>query len=444
MSSFISLGARTRRHRRRNVLLATVAAAAIGGGVLAAAGAASAKSSTAPLLVWVDSTRVAAVKAYEAAHPSVKITLVTVDGDANGDGTYQSKFSLFNRVGHGWPDVFFSEENNDAASLANSVYKDAANLGALIPKKVIAGFGSTISNCTIGGQIVCLRNDIAQNVLWVNQKLLTQFGLSVPTTWAEWAADGAALAKDHPGYIIGTVGNSWDDDIYLWGNECPLNQVTGTQTIVINPSSPNCTTIAGLVDQSIANGSDPVQSVFGSSFAKTYGPKIVMMTGPSWYGADLFPGLGIPAGQMAAYPPLKATNGASVTGAVGGGLWFVSSHSKQLKLAASVAQWLATSPAVQQNIKISGGFPAYVPDDAAWLTAAEKSGYFANDIGPAFAAAAKEMWPGWSPVPYSTDGIWASTVTPALTGGSTLASQIGAFASALKNYAQSDGYTVKG
>jgi len=74
-----------------------------------------AAGTTQPLVVWVDSTRVPFVKAYEKAFPNVKIDLVTYDGDANGDGTMQTKTALFNRVGHGWPDVIFSEQNIDIA-----------------------------------------------------------------------------------------------------------------------------------------------------------------------------------------------------------------------------------------------------------------------------------------------------------------------------------------
>jgi ABC-type glycerol-3-phosphate transport system substrate-binding protein len=439
-----------KRHWRVRAVLLAASCAGLASASLIAAGVgtatASAKQKTAPLVVWVDSTRVAAVKAYEKAHPSVKLDVVTVDGDANGDGTYQSKFALFNRVGHGWPDIYFSEENNDASSLADPTYKDAAALGSVVSQKVIKGFGSSMSNCTIGGKIVCLRNDLAQDVLWYNAPLMKQFGYTVPTTWQQWQTIGLDVAKNHPGYIVGTAGNSWDDDVYFWGNECPLNRVVKAPTVEIDPKSSNCTAIASLVDPLITDGTDPVQSVFGSTFAKTYGgtsSKILMMVGPSWYGADLFPGLGIPAGQIAAAAPLKTTSGASATGAVGGGLWFVSSHSKQEQLAASVVQWLATSPIVQDNTKISGTYPAYAPDDAAWVKASSQSKYFADNIGPAFAAAAKEVWTGWSAVPWSTDGIWASSVTPNLTSGASLSSQLTGYASALTNYAQSDGYTVK-
>ena len=48
------------------------------------------------------------VKAYEKAHPSVKLDIVTCDAGANGAGSIESKVALSNRVGHGWPDIVFS------------------------------------------------------------------------------------------------------------------------------------------------------------------------------------------------------------------------------------------------------------------------------------------------------------------------------------------------
>ena len=89
----------------------------------------------------------------------------------------------------------------------------------------------------ISGKILCLRNDNAANVLWVNTKLWNQFfpGQAPPTTWAQYAADGQALIKDHPGYFIGEFGQPWDAETYLWGNECPINQAVGNQVLLDNP-----------------------------------------------------------------------------------------------------------------------------------------------------------------------------------------------------------------
>ena len=83
------------------------------------------------------------------------------------------------------------------------------------------------AQCTIDGTQYCVQDNLAQVVLWVNKKLMDQFGYTVPTTWQEWAALGQKVATEHPGYIVGNIGDSFSHWIYLWGNQCPLEQLQG-------------------------------------------------------------------------------------------------------------------------------------------------------------------------------------------------------------------------
>ena len=69
------------------------------------------------------------------------------------------------------------------------------------------------------------------------------------------------------------------------------------------------------------------------------------------------------------------------TGNVGGGLWFVSSHSKNLKASSDLVTWMATSKAYQAT---AGTYPAYKQAAVAWLAGQQKTGYFAEDVSPVF------------------------------------------------------------
>ena len=75
---------------------------------------------------------------------------------------------------------------------------------------------------------------------------MKQFGYSVPKTWQQWAVLGKKVAKQHPGYIIGTVGDSYGHWLYLWANKCPIEQVVGPKTVKINASDVHCTEMAKL------------------------------------------------------------------------------------------------------------------------------------------------------------------------------------------------------
>src|SRR5919201_206173 len=134
-------------HRRwpALALLVLTATAAL---VSASTTGAAAQAASGSLTVWVDAVRLPVTKLYAKTHPKVHLKIVTYDGDGNGATTMQTKIQLWNRSGKGW--------------------------------------------------LVCLQDNLAQEVLYVNKKRMAQFGYAVPTTWQQWAALGARVAKEHP------------------------------------------------------------------------------------------------------------------------------------------------------------------------------------------------------------------------------------------------------
>ena len=308
------------------------------------------------------------------ANPHANIKWVIYNGNENGTGVLQSKFALWNRTG--WPsdapDVMFDTQNYDAVQLGSPPYNDLLNLKSYVPKSVLGDFAGTSmkAGCTTPtGQIICLRNDSAAEVLWVNPTLYSQFfgSAPIPTTWQEYLADGTALNTAHPGYLIGSVGDGFSiDDYYLWANGCPLDQVTGQGKITIDPGSANCTTIMGLLDSS----GDVGKSLSDESIFSVNPQKLVMAVGALWEGTAVFEtgtSSGVANGTMVAYPAPKATNGSSITGDLGGGLWLVSKHAPNPKAAAAFAQYMATSPNIQK-VGVDAGLPQYVPDQATYLS----------------------------------------------------------------------------
>ena len=162
---------------RVRATLALTAGLAVAGGSAFGVAAASAKGQGTPLVVWYDAARAAYVKEYKQTHPGANIKWVLYSGDNNGDGTLQSKFALYNRVG--WkpgvsPDVVFDEENYEAGWLGKPPFNDLLDLSSYIPKSVWSQ-DEGLGDCLINGKLLCLRNDNAANVLWVDTKLWSQF-----------------------------------------------------------------------------------------------------------------------------------------------------------------------------------------------------------------------------------------------------------------------------
>ena len=294
-------------------------------------GAASGPSGS--ITVWVDAVRLPVAKLYAKTHPNVHLNIVTYDGDGNGATTMQTKIQLWNRTGNGWPDVIFTEQANDPVWMGQKPFDFAMDLKGAFPQ--ISGWPKpSLAQCTVNGHLVCLQDNLAQEVLYVNKKLMKQFGYKVPTTWQQWAALGQKVATEHPGYIIGNIGDSYGAWLYLWADKCPLSQVVGPNTVKIDAADAHCTRMANLLDPLIKSGVVPPESVFTADFAKKWGganDKILMMPGPTWYAHDIFSGtLHVPAGELTAAMPLRWNNEPLVTGQVGGGPWVVSqAHGEQ-------------------------------------------------------------------------------------------------------------------
>ncbi len=304
---------------------------------------------------------------------------------------------------------------------------------------------NSLSVCTFGGDVYCLRNDIAANVLWYNAPLMKQFGYSIPKTWAEYQELGKNVAAQHPGYVIGTVGDQNGDAVYFWGSGCPTNQLVGDMKLRVDLSSPHCTRVANLLDPLIKDGAMSTLSITSPDFAKKYGDTnhLLMAVGPLWYGLYVL---------EADFHPAKGTWGAALpltwsdftdTGDVGGGIWQVSSHASPAtqKLAAEAAYWMCSSPIYQ---KISTGYPAVTSAAKIWLEQINANGIYADggSIGEIFHTAAGEIWPGYSFPLFNPGVVWADTVVPQLVSGKSLTAILPSWQAALENQARIFGYTV--
>jgi ABC-type glycerol-3-phosphate transport system substrate-binding protein len=440
---------KARRSGRRTGLLATGSALVLAG--VAACGSGSTgnqggftpvKQTDGPLTVWVDSSRLAAAKLYQKQHSSVKMKIVTYDGDANGSNYLRTKVSLFNRTRHGWPDVVFSSQNNEAAWAVQSGFTAPLDKG-LIAKSALAKWATGANApCTVDGTVYCLRNDLAQTVLWYNAHLLKKWGYQVPTTWEQYEALGKKVATEHPGYLVGSAGDAFTPEIYLWASKCGANRITGPKTVTVHTTEANCTRMASLLDTLVKNRTLSLSSVFSSDFSKNAADKILLLPGPSWYGGALFKeAFKTPAGQIAAAPmPQWSGESKPSVGNVGGGTWLLSAHSAHLKAATAFLTWVTTSDDYQG--KLAPGYPAYAPAAQTWLKNQQSAGYYANDVTAPLQAAADQVWPGWGYGQFSQEAIWAATVTPGLTAGKSITSMLPAWKKAIVNYAQADGYKV--
>ena len=120
-------------------------------------------------------------------------------------------------------------------------------------------------------------------------------------------------------------------------------------------------------------------------------------------------------------------------------MWFVSSHSKNLKAGVDFVKWVTTDP--EYTAEYAGTYPALQAAADAWLAEQQASGYFANDIATGVQGRRDRIWTDWAvSTHYSQEAIYASTIVPAITQGKTMTSQLDAWQDAIVNKAESLGY----
>jgi ABC-type glycerol-3-phosphate transport system substrate-binding protein len=398
------------------------------------------------ITVWADSTRLPAVQNYQKSHPDVKMNIVTYDGGADGSNYLQTKVQLFDRTGSGWPDVVFGSPT-DVTWASQPTSPSASPFAApldqnLVAQQTLDNFAKgSLSPCQFNGHTYCLRNDIAQVVLWYNKSLMDQWGYQVPTTWQQYQQLGLRVAKEHPGYLLGSVGDTNSQESYFWSSQCPAFNLVEPNTLRVNLADANCTRMSTLLDTLISAKAVTTQGFFSQGFSKTSGSKVLMAYGPSWYGQYLFnKAFNVPAGQIAAAAPLTWPGETTPsTGNVGGGVWMVSSHSANLKASTDLTTWLTTS---NDNQATAPTYPAYATAAKAWLANPDNQKYFATDVSGVFQQAADEVWPGWSNTKFSDATAWSSVVLPALTAGKSLTDTLPAWQGAITDEAKAQGYTV--
>jgi ABC-type glycerol-3-phosphate transport system substrate-binding protein len=399
----------------------------------------AASNSNAPITIWIDADRKTAIDEFKKAFPAEasKINAVVVDRNQ-----FPAKVLLENNINKGWPDVVFAEPDL-VAQVSDAAHHFPLDLSPYVSADIQKNFAG-LDSCRINGKLVCLRNDLAQFVLWYNAPLMKQFGYTIPTTWEEYQDLGLRVAKEHPGYIIGEFADAFVIDEYFWTGQCPLHQVTGN-TLYTNLASPKCTRVANMLDTLLPTGVLSKKSGYFDAGMTTLGNqnKILMLPGPSWMAQAVFKGTYYKTAdhQLAAAAPLKwQADTQAYTGALGGAAWTVSNHTKNVKLAVDFVKWVTTSPVYLGH---AANFPAYLPVANVWAQTVASDPIFASDPYPVLKQAATEIDPTYSYVRFDDRTIFGtSVVTPVITSGATVLSKLPSYQSQLTALAEAQGYQV--
>lgn len=419
-------------------LLALPVAALLAVGLGACTGGTQAAGGKPEILVWVDSVREPAAEAYKASvEGDVDVTIEVVDV-----ADLPSKIALFNTTGSGWPDVVFAQPN-DVAAWAEPSNGYAADLSETVDPAIFDGYAGANDWCLIDGKFYCLKNDLAQSVLWYDAPLMEELGLTVPTTMDEFATE--AMKLQGTGYVAGAIGDQNFYSSYLWPSGCPMADVQDSTTVRIDPEAEECLRVSEIVQPLVDAKVLDTRSSFDAGFIADVAQagKVVMTLGPSWFGEFVLrpeSSWAIPEGHVAAAPmPLWTGNDEAYSGEWGGGIWVASSHSDYPEAAADAATFLATDVDVATDAVT---FPGYGPAFEAWSARVSADPYYASDIVPALVQQATLVNSTEKPVRYANQAQIGAVLQTEINAGSPIADAVVAFQESLIQLAPGSGYTV--
>jgi multiple sugar transport system substrate-binding protein len=388
--------------------------------------------------IWVDAPREAAAQAYADAVADE----VTVNIEVRDTNNLVADIALANRAGEGWPDVAFSGQPNSIAQFISSDNGFAAPVDDLVESDFLAGFGPANGICEAGGATYCLRNDLAQTVLWYDTTVFEELGLEVPTTFDEFADTAETLQEN--GYVSGAFGENAGYTGFYESSGCTFTSLDGN-TLPVDPAAPECQRVTDLVDPLLASGAIDRRSPFDAGFIADVAQqgKVAMQIGPSWFGDFVYApedSWAVPAGRTAAAPmPLWDGADQPYSGQWGGGYWVVSSHSEYPEEAAAAIEWILTNESVVTD---GPTFPAYQPSAEIWGAKTTENDYYAADIIPVFEQQAALLNPATKSVLFDIDAAYKADLATPITNGSSAAEAMVGFAETVRNLAQEVGYTV--
>jgi multiple sugar transport system substrate-binding protein len=304
------------------------------------------------------------------------------------------------------------------------------------------------------GKYYCVKNDLAQTVLWVNTKLMKDFGYTIPKTMADFEKIGLDIAKNHPGYSVGALGAQGAYSSFLWPSQCPVNQATSATAVKIAPNSPKCTRATTLLNNLVSAGVMSTSAPWDADFLKDYGAanKVVMTIGPSWFGEFVIRPAGswnVPAGQITAAPmPSWPGEKINYSGEWGGGIYTVSPHSKFPKEALAFAIFMVSDKRNVVDVANPDGskgaptFPASQKGNALWKAKVSADKYYAADPYPAMLDASKKIFSGEKPVSYDSNSAMEGVFSNELKKSKNAQTALEEFAKYATNLAKQLGYKV--
>ncbi len=356
---------------------------------------------------WVpDLNKVVAI--WNASHPDIQ---VQVQVQAGGDAELTK---LLTAAKAGNPPDLAQVEYQVLPTLVSSNYlANIASYDSGLKSDFPAGLWNqvTLGTSALYGD----PQDAAPMALFYRADLFTKYGLTVPTTWAQFAADAAKLHAEAPGVYLGTF-SSVDP-----GEFAGLTQQAGAQwwsasgsTWTVSIDSAASQKVASYWQSLVSAGGVDNQPQWTAAWDKGMNDgKYIAWVSDVWAPGDMPSASPSNTGKWSMTELPQWTAGAHVVGNWGGSSTAVLAASKHQQAAAEFAAWLNTSSAATAALASDSG--VYPADIAAESSLSAPPSYFSNQAN--FWSLAKQYSAQASPVTWGPDVDVAYTEFTTAFGG---------------------------
>jgi multiple sugar transport system substrate-binding protein len=380
------------------------------------------------------------VTAFEKLYPKVKVNLVNA-----GTGTAEyTKLQNAIKAGSGVPDV---------AQIEYYALPQFALGGSLVNLST-DGLGSDQSQFSSGvwdsvnsdGELVGLPQDTGPMALFYNKTIFDKYGLTVPTTWAQYVADAKKLHTANPKeYITNDTGDPGFTTSMIWAAGGHPYVTSGTKNVTIDLSDPGTQKFVNMWSPLVSGGLvAPISSWSTQWYTGLSNGNIASLVTGGWMGVDLETGVATGSGQWRVAPIPQWTAGATADSENGGSSDAVLSASKNQAAAAAFLQWVSTGQGAQISAS-TGDFPASTAILNSASFVGQKPAYFGGQaINQVLSQASGDVLPGWNYLPFQVyaNSIFSNTVGQAYTGKSSLSAGLQAWQQQSATYGTQEGFSI--
>jgi len=385
------------------------------------------------------------VKKFNQTHPGICVELE----NAGATTDEYTKLTDAIKAGSGAPDIATIEYFELPSFEVTNSLVDLSQYGIDSAKADEApGAWAEVSQ---GSHVYAMPVDLGPMALFYNAKQFSSAGISVPTTWSQFATDAAKLHAKNPSAAITNFDPESPQDVLA------LMQQYGAFPFTYSGGAKLGIHFTGAKEMAFAEYWQSLISKKEATVAADFSPeqwadfdsgKSAARLSPAWGPVGMQLSIKKTIGDWRTAPLPQVTAGGTASGSWGGSTLAVVKGTAHAQAAATFVKWFGGSDAAWKILSgnIAGAFPGYMP--------LLNSSSFLNRTLPitgsskpnvVFAAAAKNM-PAvqWPPIMTAALTQWTSTFAGVTKGTETLQQAFTTFQSQLTKYATSQGFQVSG